>query len=329
MKPNTKFITINDNIKKLKEFIEDIIIAPRQTLKKWSAITRQTPSIKLGYIGQHLASLITGVQGSGSGARGDDLLDGTEVKSCNKLDQLDKCRNCGNRVLRYEDCCPNPNCNSTDIERRNDSKWLFSIRDEKELNQYKNLDRILLILMDYPDFGNDNFNDIRISAYEIYPKESQCQVFNKLIDNHYYNIYRPKIDKRRKANPMNLHPFSYQFYKCNPTKVFEATIKNINIQKKCLVNLNYFVQPTQERKGSIEMPSSLLKKEEWELLNFELLKSKFNISYTKKTFTQLSHKEKCHLIPYIDEELRENLPLREIISVEQHTPYSRKNLKYF
>ena len=78
--PNKAYIEIDDNIELIRQFIEEIVIAPKQTLRKWSEITRQTSAFKLGYIGQHLASLITGVKGSGSAARGDDLLDGTEVK---------------------------------------------------------------------------------------------------------------------------------------------------------------------------------------------------------------------------------------------------------
>ncbi len=70
MTPNIQFVTIGDNKKQILEFIDDIIITPKATLKKWSAITNQTPAVKLGYIGQHLASLITGVKGTGSGARG-------------------------------------------------------------------------------------------------------------------------------------------------------------------------------------------------------------------------------------------------------------------
>ena len=75
---------IENNIELIKEFLDDVIVTPRNTLHKWAAITNQTPAVKLGYIGQHLASLITGVKGTGSGARGDDLSDGSEVKSCNK-----------------------------------------------------------------------------------------------------------------------------------------------------------------------------------------------------------------------------------------------------
>ena len=323
MKPNKEKIKINDNLNKIKDFIQDIILNPKQTLKKWSEVTRQTPSFKLGYIGQHLASLITGVQGSGSGARGDDLEDGTEVKSCNKIDQLDKCKQCGGRVLRYDEKCPI--CGSGNIDRKNDSKWLFSIRSINELEQYKNLDRILLILMDYPNFYENNFNDIRISAFEIYPKDPRCKVFNELIDNHYYNIYKPKIEKNGKANPMNLHPFGFQFFKCNPTLIFQCIIKDVENSENSKIEVKYYLDPSEERNGSVIMPSNLLKLKEWDYLDFEKLKEKYGIKISKEEFSRLSKEKKWRIIPYLDEEDRELIPLRDIISSEQQTIYRRQS----
>ena len=130
MTPDASKITIHDNLEEIEQFINEIIVSPRRSLKAWASITNQTPAAKIGYIGQHLASLITGVPGTGSGARGDDLADGSEVKSCNKIDQADKCKDCGARVMRFEDVCPE--CGSMRIDRKDDSKWLFSVRDEHE-----------------------------------------------------------------------------------------------------------------------------------------------------------------------------------------------------
>lgn len=323
MIPNNEKITISDNLNKIKDFIQDIILNPKQTLKKWSEITRQTPSFKLGYIGQHMASLITGVQGSGSGARGDDLCDGTEVKSCNKIDQLDKCKKCKGRVLRYEETCPSCGCEK--IDRKNDSKWLFSVRSDHELDQYKNLDRVLLLLMDYPGFYDNNFEDIRISAFEIYPKDPRCKVFNELIDNHYFNIYKPKIENKGKANPMNLHPFSFQFYKCNPTLIFQCIITDIENSEKSEIKINYYIGPSEEREGSEKMPSALLKAEEWKYLDFEKLKEKYKLEISKEEFYRLSKEKKSRIVEFLDEEDREEIPLRDIRSSEQHTEYRRQS----
>lgn len=94
MQPNTSLITIDRNLEKIEQLLNELVLQPRINALKWSEITKQTPSIKVGYPGQHLASLITGIPGDRTGARGHDLIDGSEVKSCSRIDQLDKCSNC-------------------------------------------------------------------------------------------------------------------------------------------------------------------------------------------------------------------------------------------
>jgi len=94
MKPNETLITINNNLENIKLFIDEMIVVPRLNAHKWSKITNQTPNLKIGYPAQHLASLITGMRGNATGARGDDIIDGSEVKSCSKIDQSDKCKDC-------------------------------------------------------------------------------------------------------------------------------------------------------------------------------------------------------------------------------------------
>ena len=333
MTPNAQYITIDNNLDRVKQFLKEIIVEPKKLLKNWSAITNQTPAAKIGYVGQHLTSLITGVKGTGSGARGDDLADGSEVKSCNKVDQVDKCKSCGARVFRYETKCSN--CDSDKIDRKDDSKWLFSVRDEHELRQYLNMDRIILLLMDYPKFEENDFNDIRVSVFEIYPKDSRMSVFGELIRNHYYNIYIPKINDNNndnKANPMNLHPFSFQFYKCNPIQIFECIIQNADSDDaEIYINEDIYIEPRRTRDATINpapMPSSLIKKTEWQELldkaNFEteirpLLIEDISLS----TFTNLSDKNKTKYLPYLDERLRNYISLRPIISNRQRQHYQR------
>ena len=337
MNPNSEKVTIGDNLLNIERFINEIIISPKSALQQWALLTKQTPAAKIGYIGQHLASLITGVPGTGSGARGDDLNDGSEVKSCNKVDQVDKCKNCGARVMRMEDRCSA--CGSDDIDRKDDSKWLFSVRDEYELNQYQSLDRIFLLLMDYPNFDNNDFEDIRIVAFEIYPKEKRMEVFNKLIANHYWNIYMPKQEANQKTNPMNLHPWSFQFYKCNPIKVFECTIKNINTNPQVIIDKNNYIQPLEDRDETfqpIPMPSDLLKDNEWAemlekadfdneiypLLDFNSRRNLFN-EIDKSSFRSLSRNQKCMMLPYLDQKLRDYISLRPIKSTRQKEHYQR------
>lgn len=313
----------------IKGFIDDLIIRPRKSLLYWSRVTNQTPAAKIGYIGQHLASLITGIKGTRSGARGDDLEDGTEVKSCNKIDQVDRCKVCKGRVMRHDKVCPH--CGSTDILRKNDSKWLFSVRDEYELKQYLSLDRVLLILMDYPHFYANDFSDIRISAFEIYPKEERMKVFGELICNHYHNIYRPKADSGYKTNPMNLHPWSFQFYKCNPIPVFETVIKDIDGNPE--ITINKLVPPESERGESMEpapMPTHLLKANEWkcllESLDFDTeIKPSLKRDVTEKEFIRMNVTSKSEVLPFLNERQRGAIPLREIVSVTQKGHYSRQH----
>lgn len=336
MKPNIDSIKIDDNIEKIRQFINEIIIVPKHALTKWAKITNQTPAAKIGYIGQHLSSLITGVPGTGSGARGDDLADGSEVKSCNKVDQADKCRNCGARVLRIEDKCSV--CGSTDIERKDDSKWLFSIRDEYELDQYKNLDRIVLLLMDYPKFDLGDYKDIRIMTFEIYPKEERMKIFNELISNHYYNIFLPKQMANKKTNPMNLHPWSFQFYKCNPLKTFECTIRNIDTSP--VIDIDCYIEPSQVRDSNlntIPMPSSLLKAKEWDemikkvdfekeilpLMDKQYLSNRGLNKLTKSQFAKLTIIDKVKVLPYLNQNLRDVISLRPIKAVIQKKHYQR------
>jgi ribosomal protein L37E len=327
MLPNSHFITINDNRTLVSRFLEELIITPKHLLKEWAVITKQTPAAKIGYIGQHLASLLTGVKGTGTGARGDDLADGSEVKSCNKIDQVDKCKECGARVLRMENVCSS--CGSTKIQRKDDSKWLFSVRSEQELNQYLEMDRIVLILMDYPRFKQKDYSDIRICAFEIYPREKRSEVFRTLISNHYYNIYRKKADAGKKTNPMNLHPWKIQFYKCNPIKTFECIIKDVDGNAE--LEIKKYVEPNVERNAQMEaepMPTSLLNPDEWKILsegkNFKRIKPFLkDKKLNRQEFAKLTKKGKEKVLPYLNEELRNLIPLRDIVSTTQSTQYHR------
>lgn len=42
MIPDNSKVTITDNVAKIKEFVEEIIVRPRQTLKKWVIRARQS-----------------------------------------------------------------------------------------------------------------------------------------------------------------------------------------------------------------------------------------------------------------------------------------------
>lgn len=83
MQPNKLLISINNNELLIKKLLYELILEPRLKALEWSKITKQTPNLKVGYPAQHLASLVLGMEGTKTGARGNDIVDGSEVKSCN------------------------------------------------------------------------------------------------------------------------------------------------------------------------------------------------------------------------------------------------------
>ena len=53
--------------------LRDLYIDLRAKVNAWSQIPCQTPQARMGYVGQHLVSVVTGFPGGKSGARGHDL----------------------------------------------------------------------------------------------------------------------------------------------------------------------------------------------------------------------------------------------------------------
>lgn len=74
-----------------KAFIENVIFAQYRQLTGWAKVTNQTSQIDSGYLGQHLVSLVSGTLGRGTGSRGkgDDLVDGSEIKTASTLGGMD------------------------------------------------------------------------------------------------------------------------------------------------------------------------------------------------------------------------------------------------
>ena len=232
---------------------------------EWSKITKQTPGLKIGYPAQHIASLLTGVEGRRSAARGDDLADGSEVKGCNRIDQLDTCKDCGNKILRHELKCSF--CESINIKRNDDSKWLLTIKSEKELELYtKTIDRLIFILLDYPNFSKNDFETLSIKAYEIWPKNNLQ--FKQILEEYYNDIYLEhiKLDAKKTPAPKNFWPYSFQFYKCKPLKTYECIITNINTTP--IIKTLTYIKPLEERSSIVpeEFPITLLNNEELELV---------------------------------------------------------------
>lgn len=92
-----------------EQLIKDLYIDLRNRVAAWSRITEQTPQARMGYVGQHLVSIVTGIPGGKSGARGFDLVlpngQQSEIKTCYRVDQLGECANCSAVVSSIETSC--------------------------------------------------------------------------------------------------------------------------------------------------------------------------------------------------------------------------------
>jgi hypothetical protein len=251
----------------IKECIKDLYLDPRNLIRKWSQITNQTCQIRMAYPGQHLSSLITGIKGKGTAARGDDLSDGSEVKSCSRADQLSECKSCGAKVLVWQKECPI--CGSSDINIKTDSHWIFVIKGEDELDLLLNkIPRIILILFDKESTETDN---IRLRAWVIYPKKEYVKEF---FNDYFYNNYMKKTNPA----PCNLHPLKFDFFMMEPNLIFHA---GINIENR-IIEIKYWdVQnPRLE-----EMPIDILNEKEIREIFKEELDRGMSIKGTIKKFS--------------------------------------------
>lgn len=319
MIPNSRLITIKNNLEQVQTLLDELVLQPRLNALKWALITKQTPNIKIGYPGQHLASLITGMEGERTGARGNDLCDGSEVKSCSRIDQLDECAECKSPVARIEKNCSE--CASAKIIRKNDSKWLFTIRSQEDLNVLINdVGRVVLVLGDYPNFDDDDFDTLRFQVFEVWPENMRHRRFVELMVNYYQKIYLVHKEKNPEKTPApkNFWPYSYQFYMCNPIQTFSCTVKNAYSQP--IISIEKYIEPSTDRTelSSEDMPAGVLNESELDQIFQnatlgQLSKCLINpsVPITENIWAKLKFKEKINLFSGINESLRECLELRD------------------
>lgn len=203
-----------------KALLIDLYVRLRHDLKRWASVTMQTPQPRMGYVGQHLVSVITGHPGGRSGARGDDLkLDGGkvgEIKCCYRVDQLGKCGSCGTPVASIETICPNEECKSDDLRRSDDSKWLISVKNETELRECFSPSRYYFVLFEFVDLNRSD--DVDVVVYEVDPTTLG---FTLCIIDYYFNIR----EMSRSKAPFNLWPHSAKFLMMRPRKIYHSIIK--------------------------------------------------------------------------------------------------------
>ena len=270
MIPNAEFITLHQNRERIRQMLMELVLCPRRDLAKWARVTKQTPNVKIGYAAQHIASLVTGVEGERTGARGHDLRDKSEVKSCSRLDQLDKCKSCAAAVARIE--LNSPSCESTRINRNNDSKSLIAVTSLRDLEYLLNeAPRIVFLISDYPNFSNQDRETLRFQVFEIWPSLKRHAHSGTIISNYYHNIYLPHIEKAptKTPAPKNFWPYSYQFSMCNPIQTFSCTVEDALEEPK--IKINTYVEPYIDRSTieSVAMPLNLLKQAELSKLNLD------------------------------------------------------------
>ena len=217
-----------------EQLIRDLYIDLRNRVNNWSKITFQTPQARMGYIGQHLVSVVTGFPGGKSGARGYDLVMGNghygEIKTCYRVDQLGSCGDCGAVVSSLEDRCSN--CNSSNILRKDDSKWLIGIQHEQEFCEILDPYRYYFVLFEFEEINNQQNHNILAYIWEVDPT---VKGFGYCLMHYYLNI---RARSKSKA-PFNMWPHQLKFALTNPNLIYKAIIKDDgNIETKIFPTFN-------------------------------------------------------------------------------------------
>jgi MamI restriction endonuclease len=252
--PNANLMTEALRESSAEEIPKDLFVSPRAAVRKWAEITEQTAQAKTAYLGQHLASVLTGIPGEGTAARGHDLIDGTEVKTCSRADQLGSCNGCDAPVPAWRTECGS--CGSIDIDRKTDSHWLLGIRSDAELEQLSAIPRVLFILMD----RTHRNTDIRVRAWEVWPTHDSHAYFGEFVRNYYEKNY---LVKDARAAPASLHRLKFDFLMMNPIRIFDARLIDVDQPDASVQIDEHFGRPRDRDEAPVEvMPPSVCKSDE-------------------------------------------------------------------
>jgi hypothetical protein len=156
-------LSINERKQYILQLLSEQVINQRANLQFWRQLTNQPAQIDTGYIAQHLVSLVTRIKGGGFRGKGDDLADGSEVKSANFLD-------------------------SEDAKGAVAPRWNFTSNDETQMLDYLELPCIYLVSID-----KDPNDCIRFRIWKLFPKIHQdfFTRYNEWIDK----LGRPKLNQ--------------------------------------------------------------------------------------------------------------------------------------
>lgn len=226
-----------EKVEMSEKLIKDLYIDLRKKVNKWSEITKQTPQARMGYVGQHLASIVTGFPGGKSGARGYDMIiddsdrqniKSAEIKTCYRVDQLGKCNECNSVVSSLEKECSF--CGSKNIKRNDDSKWLITMKREEDLELTFEPVYYYFVLFEFQEINNPDNSNIVASIWRV--KTDEPGFFLCMLD-YYYNI---RANSESKA-PFNMWPHMLKFHLTKPVKIYEAIIfENDKIETRILDN---------------------------------------------------------------------------------------------
>ena len=197
--------------------LRDLYVELRRKVRAWSELTQQTPQARMGYVGQHLVSAVTGFPGGRSGARGKDLVlphgEHAEIKTCSRVDQLGSCQECEARVSSIEPECPE--CGSEKIARKDDSKWLIAVPSEAELKNIFESKYYYFVLFDFAKFKDAS--DINARIWRVDPRS---KAFAYCLVDYFRNIRSKSSSKA----PFNLWPFMLKFDLLAAELIFHAEI---------------------------------------------------------------------------------------------------------
>lgn len=214
----------------ITKFLKEIYLDFFNSMIKWSEMTEQTILFPKGYFGQTLVSLITGIVGNSTAARGDDLKDGSEVKTAARLHQLNNCLDCKARVAALKKICPK--CGSKRIRVMKDSHWICAIKENNYDEYHHKIPTIYFLLVDDEDLSDDEI--ARFIVWTIVPNKNK-KWQKDYVDDYYFKNYLVRKKKGENPAPMNIHPDGPKFNSVSPVKIFESILN-----KKGNVNIVYF-----------------------------------------------------------------------------------------
>lgn len=176
---NLERLTIDQQKGLISKLLNEQVIIQRESLQYFRELTFQPAQIDTGYISQHLVSLISKIPGGGFRGKGDDLADGSEVKSANFLDSMD-----ANGAIA--------------------PRWNFTCNDILQMKAFLTYPSIYLVSMDI-----NNRNNFRFRVWKIDPRTHT--ILNTRYKEWMDKLGYPKLNgSDRKAVNFQLFPPRYK-----------------------------------------------------------------------------------------------------------------------